>query len=258
MLNEPDPSFDPQPTRRLLWPATAALLAVNAAVWLVQLCLYYRPVFPINGYFALSVEGLRHGYIWQLLTYQFMHAVPTPWHLLLNSWAIFVFGRIVEVTMGRRRMLGLYFLSGTMGGLLQILGMAVFPTMFGTGDAVGASAGAFGLVAAFAVLYPTERLYVLLLFILPLRMRATTLLKVFIAFTVFGILEPLFENQLPLWLISNEWFQGLFGSVAHAAHLGGIFTGAYLARQWARRRVHRRRKIEPEAKTSLKITAAPD
>ncbi|HWF18650.1 MAG TPA: rhomboid family intramembrane serine protease, partial [Verrucomicrobiae bacterium] len=209
--------------------------------------------FSIDKYFALSVEGLRHGYIWQLLTYQFMHAVPEPWHLLLNSWAIFVFGRIVEMTLGKKRMLWLYFLSGTLGGLVQMTGMMLLPGLFGTGAAVGASAGAFGLVAAFAMLYPRERLYVLLFFILPLRMRATTFLWVAVGLSLFGIFEPLFANSLPSFLKIDE----IFGKVAHAAHLGGIVAGALLARQWARVRVPPR-IIEVEAKTSLKTTPAPD
>ena len=126
-----------------------------------------------------------------------------PWHLLLNSWAIFIFGRIVEVTMGWRKMLGLYFLSGIVGGLVQMAGMALLPAWFGSGAAVGASAGAFGLVAAFSVLYPRERVYLLLFFILPLRLRAVTLLWLCIGLAVFGMVMPLFANFLPEWLGQN-------------------------------------------------------
>ncbi len=75
--------------------------------------------FPTNGYFALSVEGLRHGFVWQLLTYQFMHGGLL--HLLLNCWAIYVFGREVEETLGRNSFLTLYFTSGVIGGLFQAL-----------------------------------------------------------------------------------------------------------------------------------------
>ncbi|HZV36943.1 MAG TPA: rhomboid family intramembrane serine protease [Verrucomicrobiae bacterium] len=237
-----------------MWPATAALLITNAIVWLLEMwVVQFHPHFEIDKYFALSVEGLRHGYIWQLLSYQFMHAVPAPWHLLVNSWIIFVFGRVVEITLGKKRMLWLYFLSGTVGGLVQMAGMAFVPRLFGAGAAVGASAGAFGLVAAFAMLYPLERLYVLLFFVIPLRMRATTFLWVAVGITLYGIFEPLFAKSLPSALNLDN----LFGNVAHAAHLGGIVTGCLLARQWARRRV-RTRIVEPETKTSLKITPAPE
>lgn len=254
MLNEAENFREPRTQKRLLWPATATLLVLNGIVWLLQSWVFRsHPDFPIDNYFALSVEGLRHGYIWQLLTYQFMHAVPGPWHLLINSWMIFVFGRVVEITLGQRRMLWLYFLSGTVGGLVQMAGMAFIPRLFGMGAAVGASAGAFGLVAAFAMLYPRERLYVLLFFIIPLRMRAITFLWVGIGITLFGIFEPLFANSLPSWLRMDE----VFGNVAHAAHMGGIVVGCLLARQWARVRVPPR-IIAPETKTSLKITPAPE
>ena len=75
---------------------------------------------------------------------------------------------------------------------------------------VGASAGAFGLVAAFAVLFPRQRLLLLLFFIIPIAMRARTLLWVSIAFAVFGIIVP-------------------FGNIGHAAHLGGILSGLVCA-----------------------------
>src|SRR5882724_6065831 len=160
-------------------PVTIALLVVNVLIWLLESWAYRQhPNFPIDDYFALSLDGLRHGRIWQLLTFQFMHAVPGPWHLLLNSWAIYVFGRVVEITMGKRRMLELYLSSGVVGGLVQMLGAWIFPNFFGDAGVVGASAGAFGLVAAFAVLYPRQELILLLFFILPVRLRATTLLWV--------------------------------------------------------------------------------
>ena len=75
-------------------PATIALLVINAVAYLVQLAVAGLSQFPLNDYFALSVEGLRHGYIWQLLTFQLMHGSLT--HLLFNCLAIYVFGREVE------------------------------------------------------------------------------------------------------------------------------------------------------------------
>ena len=70
-----------------------------------------------NTYLALSLDGLRSGYVWQLLTFQFMHV--SVLHILFNSLAIFFFGRPVEEAMGARRFLTLYFTSGVVGGLVQ-------------------------------------------------------------------------------------------------------------------------------------------
>ncbi|MBI3850146.1 MAG: rhomboid family intramembrane serine protease [Verrucomicrobia bacterium] len=183
---------------------TVILLIVNAVVFVVESLFYgYPPRFPINDYFALSVEGLRHGFVWQLLTYQFMHGGLL--HLLLNSWAIYVFGRAVEESLSKKHFLLLYFSSGVIGGGFQIFAALWFPTHFG-GAVVGASAAAFGLVAAFAVLFPERPLTLLLFFIIPVHLRAKFLLLFSALLALFGIVFP-------------------GDNVAHAAHLGGMLTG---------------------------------
>jgi rhomboid family protein len=183
---------------------TVILLIVNAIAFVIQSFFYgFPPRLPPGGFFALSVEGLRNGYIWQLLTYQFMHGGLL--HLLLNCWAIYVFGREVEQSLGKKNFLILYFSSGVVGGLLQILGGLWLPARFG-GAVVGASAGVFGLVAAFAVLYPERPLTLLLFFIIPVHMRAKFLLLFSALLALFGIAFP-------------------GDNVAHAAHLGGMLTG---------------------------------
>ena len=79
---------------------TVTLLIISVAAFLVQLAVGASSQFPINRYFALSVEGLRHGYVWQLLTFQFMHGGIL--HLVLNCWGLYVFGREVEEVLGRK------------------------------------------------------------------------------------------------------------------------------------------------------------
>ena len=156
---------------------TIALLIVNAVVFLVECAVYGYPLrFPVNpadSYFALSVEGLEHGYVWQLLTYQFMHAGVL--HILLNGWVIYVFGQALEQTLGGKKFLTLFLAGGVVGGLCQALAALLWPGYFG-GPVVGASAGAFGLVAAYAVLFPERELTLLLFFIIPLRLTARMLL----------------------------------------------------------------------------------
>src|SRR5438105_3710390 len=102
-----------------LRPATISLLILNVVAYLIQLAVSGLMRFPTNEYFALSVEGLRHGYVWQLLTFQLMHGSPT--HLLFNCLAIYIFGREVEEALGRKSFLTLYFTSGVIGGLCQAL-----------------------------------------------------------------------------------------------------------------------------------------
>ncbi len=188
---------------------TVVLLIINAICFVGQLIVsrFLRGAEIEQTYFALSLDGLRHGYVWQLLTFQFMHA---SWlHLIFNSIAIFFFGRPVETIFGRARFLALYFSSGIIGGIVQMLFALCLPNLFG-GAVVGASAGASGLIAAFAVMNWTER-FTLIFYFVPLTMRGKTLLWFVIAVAVIGILTP------------NS-------GIANAAHLGGILTGFFFAR----------------------------
>jgi rhomboid family protein len=184
--------------------ATVTLLLVNIAVFLIQLALLQFSRFPTLQYFALSVEGLKSGYVWQLFTYGFMHGGLL--HLIFNCWAIYVFGQDVEEALGRKPFLALYFAGIIVGGLLQALAGALLPAFFG-GQVVGASAAAFGLAAAFAMLFPERVL--LLFFVIP--MRAKYLLLLCGGLTLYGILS-----------------RG--DGIAHAAHLGGMLAGIVFVR----------------------------
>ena len=164
----------------------------------------------IPGYLALSQEGVESGYAWQLVTYQFMHA---GWlHLVLNCWAIYVFGRELESLLGARKYLALIFSSGIVGGVFQVLTAMLWPSLFGGGEIVGASACAFGLVAAFAMIFPERELTMLIFFVIPVRMRAKTLLIFSAVLAVMGIVFP-------------------WDNVANAAHLGGMAMGWFYVKK---------------------------
>jgi len=197
---------------------TVTLIIVNAVIFFIQIILHaFWPRFPLDHYFALSFDGLRHGYIWQLLTFQFLHGGLL--HLLLNSWAIYVFGRPVEEALGKSRFLKLYLGSGFFGGLLYVGCSYFLPREFGGlmidgthVPVVGASAGLFGLIAAFAALFPHQRLTLLLFFVLPITLTARTLLIASAAIAVFGV------------LLARD-------NIAHGAHLGGMLAG-YIMIRW--------------------------
>jgi membrane associated rhomboid family serine protease len=192
------------PDDRLRFSWTLAILIANAIVFVVECVLLgYPPRFAENNLFALNIDGLRHGYAWQLLTYQFMHAGML--HIILNSWAIYLFGRAVEDTLGPRKFLTVYLISGILGGLFQALAAWAWPSYFG-GPVVGASAAAFGLVAAYATLFPERELFLLIFFVLPVRLTARKLLIVSAILALIGFGLP-------------------FSNVANAAHLGGMLAG---------------------------------
>ncbi len=196
---------------------TVALLIANAIAFLAELVLCgYPPLISPGNYFALSLEGLEHGFVWQLVTYQFMHAGFL--HILLNCWAIYVFGRVIEETLGPGKFLVLYFSSGVLGGLVQVLGALIWSSHIG-GAVVGASAAALGLVAAFATLYPEQELTLLLFFVLPVTLRAKYLLWGTALLSTLCILFP------------DSWLAVVMGgNIAHAAHLGGMLTGIVFVR----------------------------
>jgi membrane associated rhomboid family serine protease len=187
---------------------TVVLLVVNAIVFLVEcFTLGYPPRFSLDNYFALSVEGLKHGFVWQLLTYQFMHA--NLWHILVNSWAIYLFGREIEESLGHKKFLVLFLAGGVVGGIFQVLAALPWPGLFG-GPVVGASAGGFGLMAAYAVLFPERELTLLFP---PVTFHAKTMLILSAVLAVAGIVFPV-------------------AHIANAAHLGGMLTGVVFIRQF--------------------------
>jgi membrane associated rhomboid family serine protease len=193
---------------------TVWLILINFAVYAVQL------IFPLatavagrggvylENYLALYPPDLLHGQVWQLLTFQFLHAGPA--HLLGNCLVLYMFGRPLEMELGRQRYLGLYLGAGVAGGLLQAACGLALPAHFGLPHTVGASAGVFGLVAAFAWLRWNEPLNLLIAFVLPVTLKAKWLLAVETVLAVFGMLRP--------------------DQIAHAAHLGGILAGVAFAR----------------------------
>ena len=188
---------------------TLILVVINVAVFLVQAVLERFTKFETFHYFALSVAGLQHGFVWQFLTYQFMHG--SLLHLVVNVWAIYVFGNEVELALGRRSFLTLYLGSGIIGGIVQTLVGFAFGREFAA-PVVGASAAAFGLATAFALLFPDRLL--LLFFVIPIR--AKYLLIISGLLTIYGLMFP-------------------GGNIAHAAHLGGMLSGLIYVRyasQW--------------------------
>jgi membrane associated rhomboid family serine protease len=214
--------------------AIITIIVINVLAYLAQRNSLHHAMItpdfdgqlPMDYYFALSLDGIKRGFLWQLITFQFMHA--SVLHITLNCWAIYVFGRIIEFSMGWREMVKIYFVSGVMGGLTQIAGQWLLPSLFDNAGVVGASAGACGLVSAFAVLYPRQVLYLLLVFI-PVKMKAVTLMWFTIALSVTGIFYPYIQSHVTSvrWLLDD-----VFGSVAHAAHLGGTLTGLIMGKRF--------------------------
>ena len=187
-------------------PAVKAILWTNAGVFvLLALLEKWGGVYAMREVFALSQEGLARGYFFQFISYQFLHG--GLWHLLGNLLVIYFMGKEMERVLGRKSFLVLYFSAGIIGGFLQIALSWIVPSFFPAVQVIGASAAAFGLVAAFAVMFPNQPITLLLFFVLPVSFRARTLLWIALALAVFGVVA------MPR------------SSVAHGAHLGGLCAG---------------------------------
>ncbi len=146
-------------------PVTAWLLKVNLAVYAVFWLLRLDGLYDL---FALSFDGIRRHYYWQPITYMFLHGGFT--HLLFNMFTLYFLGPETERSMGSRHFLALYLLSGLLGGLGWIW---LSPHPYAA--CVGASGAIFGILAAFATLYPRRRLTLLIFFIFPVTLQAATI-----------------------------------------------------------------------------------
>ena len=194
-------------------PVTVVLILINAAVYLIEGTATYWTTDPASGqsavgsfvgkYLALGPAGIGHGFLWQLVTYQFLHQGIL--HLAFNMLSIWIFGRHLEDLMGPRQLLKLYLGGGIIGGLLQIALSAAAPMHFGS-QVVGASAATFALTAAFALIEPHRTITVHLFLVFPVTFRAIFLLWIALFFSIAGVLIP-------------------SGGVAHGAHLGGLLFG---------------------------------
>lgn len=213
---------------------TKNLLIINVLAYLVGM------VFGIhsggfNDLFGLYFFLAPDFGLYQLVTYMFMHASLS--HLFFNMFALWMFGCIVERTWGARKFLFYYMACGIGAGLLQemaqfaqfymlaaenVHGFSVSQIMtvakanvagINLWTTVGASGAIYGILLAFGMLYPEERMFI---FPLPVPIKAKffvvgyAAIELFMAFSTSG------------------------DGVAHLAHLGGMLFGFLLIRYWRR------------------------
>lgn len=197
---------------------TFFLVALNVVVFLLE----SAGAAPVIGTFALwppapvSVPGAPPFHTWQIFTYSLLHANVS--HLFFNMFGLYMFGRDVESVIGRARLAILYFASVVAGALVQLAVLLASPPA--SYPTVGASAGVFGLLLTYAVLFPRRR--VVLLF------------------------PPI---PMPAWMFAAgyaaiELLLGVSGAqsgVAHFAHLGGMLGALVCLGLWARGQSGRQR-----------------
>ena len=148
---------------------------------------------------------------WTVITYQFVHG--GTFHLLFNMLALVFFGPRLELELGSKDFLLLYFISGIAGGLLSLL--TPFTAI------IGASGSLFGVMMAYAMIWPRTQIL------------------------VWGII-PVEARWLVVFMTGMSLFGGFSGGgdIAHFAHLGG-FIGGFLFIRLRNRALLRRSTAQP-------------
>lgn len=198
-------------------PLTRLLLMANVGVFFIQIVL--------PGLVDPLVFDPRRALFrpWTFVTYMFLHGGLM--HLLFNMLALFFFGPRVEDRLGSRQFGWLYFVSGISGALLSL-------ALSGGAPIVGASAGVFGVMLAFAYFWPHEP--ILIWGVLPVPARVLVVITTVLA------------------LYSG--FAGAQSGIAHFAHLGG-YAGAFLYLKWLdRSRQAWRRKVTAPPKPAANVS----
>jgi membrane associated rhomboid family serine protease len=196
-----------------LTPVVRNLLILNVLVFGLQHLVADQLVtqfalWPLGRHFIGGL-GVVQFEPWQLVSYAFLHGGVA--HIGLNMFALYSFGTMVERAVGSRRFMVLYFASVLTAALVQLW---VVTAMLERGavPTVGASGGVFGVLLAFAFLFPHAR--VMLVFP-PIPMRAWMLV---VGYALIELTSGVFGRA-----------QG----VAHFAHLGGM-VGAIVTLGWWR------------------------
>jgi membrane associated rhomboid family serine protease len=196
--------------------AVKLLLAWNVILFLIQQMTQARLGPWMSEVFGLVPVLVWRGWVWQLVTYMFLHGGFI--HIIFNMLALWMFGSELEYLWGTRRFLRFYFFTGIGAAITTVLVTPHSPV-----PTIGASGAIYGLLLAYGVTFPDRP--ILLYFLFPIRAKYFVIL--------FGIIELLAPFTSP------------HSGIAHFAHLGGIlfgwlylkgFPGQRALRNWQRRR----------------------
>ncbi len=167
----------------------------------LELALALWPLQPL--------DGRSYFHVWQIVTYAFLHSTDNVAHLLFNMLGLWMFGAEIERYVGPWRLLACYVASVITAALTQLF----VPELLGAPPAstIGASGGVFGLLLAYALMFPNRK--------------------------VIPLIPPI---PMPAWVFATlyaglELVMGVTGTmsgIAHFAHLGGMIGSALVVMQW--------------------------
>lgn len=229
-------------------PVTLNIIAITSICWIAQLLLGSKGI-DVTNFLGLHYFKSENFYPHQLVTYMFMHDTSSIAHLFFNMFAVYMFGRTLEMVWGPKRFLFYYIATGIGAALLNMLVVYIrirslesnmSPemiaevynnglTLLNTGrnyvdttlsqlniliniGMVGASGAVFGILVAFGMLFPNVEL---MMIFVPIPIKAK----------YFVILYGLMELVLGVWDRAGD-------NVAHFAHLGGLLVGFIIVLFW--------------------------
>jgi membrane associated rhomboid family serine protease len=196
-------------------PVTTSLIIANVAMFVLESVapgiLSSLALWPLGG----TPVGAEASFApWQLITYAFLHG--SLLHLAFNMFALYMFGAAIERVFGGQRFLAYYTVCVISAAITQLVVSWMTGAFYPT---VGASGGIFGVLLAYAIYFPNNR--IMLLFP-PIPMPAR----------VFVVIYAALELYLGV--------TGTQAGVAHFAHLGGMIGGFAMLRFWRGYRPQRR------------------
>lgn len=184
------------------WSVLIWLIVINAVLFIFR----GGNEAQLVDFGSLSLQQLAAGKIWTPVTYMFLHG--SLMHVGGNMLVLYFFGRNILVMLGTRHFLTIYFVGGVVGGLVQVF---VGWLIGWQNPLIGASAGVAAIVIALTALLPEKKVYLLLFFVIPIRMKMKTLALVFVGLD----LAMFFADLLGVMSLG----------IGNLAHLGGALCG---------------------------------
>ena len=229
-------------------PITKHLLIINAILWVATMLLGARGIVDLTDYLGLHFWKGSDFHIYQFFTYMFMHDSSSFnsgfMHIFFNMFSLYMFGTLLEKVMGAKRFILFYLVCGVGAGLVQELvwqyswesiladinkvSTSVINDAISTGQidngflneyfnnliTVGASGAVFGILLAFAMIFPNIPLYIMFI---PIPIKAKYAVIGFAAMELFfGV-------------------SGAMDNVAHFAHRSGMLFGLILILYWRKK-----------------------
>lgn len=198
------------------WSVNTWIIVVNVAIHLLANTVMHQ----LYAWGSLSTyTAFQRLEVWRLVTFQFLHSPDTIMHLAFNMFGLYIFGGIVESTLGGKRYLAFYLTCGIAGGvmfvLLNLLGIAVGHPIPGllymdtNSQLIGASAGVFGVIMACAYIMPDS---IVQMIFPPISMKMRTFAYGYVVFVALNLIL------------------GGHNAGGDAAHMGGAIAGFYFIR----------------------------